>query len=323
MTTLTLADMASSPKPLVRGVVNALREASPLMDSIPFVNTSSLAIEVIRNVGLPDISWRKLGEDHGSSKGKIDKVQENAFSLGNYIDVDKAYVMDKNQIIDPRAKWTKDTMTAVAFAFNDAFINGSKLTNPNMMTGLFYRINNDLPSSQLINANLDISPDTSVTDVAARYFDVLDELISQLPGGQADLLLMNDTTKKRHDSLARKSGLLATTKDQLGRKFTTYGEGGPKIIDVGYALSSGVPTSRIITNTESTYTATTGGSTTSVYAVRLGTEYLTGWQEYSLSAEDKGLLEDGVTYRTIVDWMIGLALTHPQSVARAYALTAA
>jgi len=323
MTALTLADMASNPKPLVRGVVNALREASPLMDNIPFVNVGSLSIEVIRNIGLPDISWRKIGEDHGSSKGKIDKVTENAFSFGNYIDVDKAYVMDKNQLIDPRAKWAKDTMTAMAFKFNDAFINGSKVTDPDMMTGLFYRINNDLPSSQLINANLDISPDTSVTDPAARYFDVLDELISQLPGGQADLLLMNDTTKRRHDSLARKSGLLATTKDQLGRKFTTYGEGGPKIIDVGYSLTSGVPTSRIITNTETSYTSTTGGSTTSIYAVRLGEEYLTAWEEYPISTENIGLLEDGVTYRTIVDWMIGLALTHPQSVARAYALTAA
>jgi hypothetical protein len=81
-------------------------------------------------------------------------------------------------------------------------------------------------------------------------------------------------------------------------------------------------TTKIITDTENG-TALTGGATTSVYAVKFGDEYLNAWQFEPISVEDIGLLENGVSVRTIIDWGIGLYMYNPRSVARLYGVVAA
>jgi hypothetical protein len=329
MTVLTLAEYANDPRPLVAGVAKVLREDSIFMDVLPFEDVGALAVKVIREGTMPTISWRKAGAAHGSTKGtKPTQVEEAAFSFGNYVDTDIVYMRDRSpRLYDPRTYWTEMTVKAMAREFNDAAINGVPTANPDRPTGLWYRVINDLAATQNITSaadggagGLDISPD-AVTLAANinTFFEKLDALIYALPGHTADYLLMNDTMLLRYESIARQSGFLKVTEDALGRKFTEYK--GAKFLDMGLKVDD---STRIITNTETVAgTALTTGTATSIYAVKLGKEYFTGWQEYGMDVKDKGELEDGVSYRVIIDWVIGLALSHPRSVARLYGLVAA
>lgn len=325
---LTLADYNLSPKPLVAGVARVLREESPLMDSLNFIDVGTLSVEVMREGPLPAVSWRRAGNPHATNKGgKPDRVSEQAFSFGNYIDVDKVYVKDTSpKLYDPRAYYTDQHTKAMSREFNDATINGNPIVNPDRPTGLFYRLVNDLPAAQSIDADpagggagLDISPD-AVTLAAniQTFFDRLDLLIYSCSEHKADFLLCNDTLLQRYWSVARQSGLLKVTQDNLGREFYEYK--GAKLIDVGFQVDDAT---RIIGNVELTNgTALVGGTATTIYAIRQAPEYFSAWQEYGLEVEDLGLLDDGVTYRTMIDWVVGLAVAHPRSIARLYGLIA-
>jgi hypothetical protein len=139
-----------------------------------------------------------------------------------------------------------------------------------------------------------------------------------MPDHKADIICMNDTTLQRFWSIARQANVLNSNLDKLGREFWTYK--GAKFIDTGFKIDD---TNKIITDVElANGTALTGGASTSMYACRLGKEYLTPWQEYEMDVKDKGELDDGVTERTVIDWVVGLALTHPRSVARLYGIIA-
>ena len=319
----TLADyQQQAPKMLNKAVIKTLREASPLMNTLPFPTTGTKTVQSVRVRTRPTAAWRRIGEDHSTSKGGYDLVQDTAFSLGLYIDVDVALSKDSNKLYDPRVEWSKQAVEAVAFAFNDSFINGHPITEPDGLTGLHYRLQEDLASTQQLAAgSLDISPDGATLSATCQTFlDKLDQLIYMMPQHKADVLLMNDTMLMRYWSLARQSGYLKVTTDNLGREFMEYK--GAKFFDIGYKSDD---STRIITNAESlTVPATlTGGTGTSIYALRLGGEYATGFQQYPLRTLDKGELEDGVTERTVVDWVVGLSVTHPKSVARLYGLIAA
>lgn len=320
MAVLTLADYSASPKPLISGVADVLREASKIMDVLTFANTGSLSIQVIREAGLPSISWRRAGEDHGSSKGRVDLVQETAFSFGNYIDVDKVYVKNGNSLYDARALWTKQTVKSMAFAFNDKFINGVPTSDPDAITGINYRIQNDHSANKIAGSGLDISPDSAALAANTQtFFDLLDQLLYDMPEGGSKYLICNKTLLMRYWSLARQAGVLSITKDQLGRELYQYKDA--TFIDAGYKADQ---STQIIGNVENVNGSTlTGGTATSIYGVTVGQEFLTGWQEYGLEVEDIGLLEDGVTYRTLIDWVVGLAVTHPRSLFQLHGIVAA
>jgi len=269
------------------------------------------------------VPWRKLGSPHGSVKaGKPNEVEEMAYSIGNELLFDKALMRDKTpRIYDPKTYQMQMISRALARGFTDKAINGlpADLDNP---VGLWYRTQNDLGASQRINANVDISADA--TGLAANiqiFFDALDALLyavtgSVQAGGKNAYLLCNDTFLLRFQSIMRQSNQLSTTTDALGRIFTEYK--GAKLVDMGYKFDD---TTQVITDVENG-TALTGGGQTSVYAVRIGDEYFTGWQEYDMEVSEPTLMDDQVTYKSVIDWVTGLAVSHPRSVARLYGITA-
>jgi len=67
----------------------------------------------------------------------------------------------------------------------------------------------------------------------------------------------------------------------------------------------------------------TGGDATTIYAVKFGEPYLSGFYLNDIRAEDKGELEDGVNVRTVVDWTCGLYQIHPRAIARLVGIVAA
>lgn len=316
MAALTLVDYAADPNPLTAAVAAVLHEESEFFGMLPFENAGALAIKVLREPSsLPTPGWRTLGSDHGSVKaGKPNEIEEQAYSIGNYIDVDKALMRDKStRLYNPMTHQTKMVTRGIARVFNDAAINNTPTSGISAPVGLFYRVMNDF-SGQHLNANgLDISYDAaSLASNIQTMLDWLDKLIYAVEGHKADFILCNDTLKLRINSIFRQSGLLTTTKDNLGREFLEYK--GAKFIDMGFKTDD---STKIITDVElSNGTALTGGAATSIYAGRLGAEYFTGWQEYGLETTPPELLPNKVTYRSVIDWVVGLAVSGTRSIAR-------
>jgi len=321
----TLADYARlATSELKAGVIDILRNASVIMDYMSFEDWDSLNMEIIRTKTLPTVGTRKIGEGWTESKGTTDSVFASMSNIGGYIDVDKLLVKAKS-IVDQRALQTSMYTKSVALKFNSLFFKGNPVVDEDEFAGVRYHLINLLPASQtVLGGGLDISPDgAALAADSIKLIDALHDTIHQCDMHQADFFFCNDTMKLRLGAALRASGMLKTTEDAFGRKFETFGEGGPKIVDVG-PTDPLDKTARIIGNTElDNGSAETGGDATSIYAVKFGGEYLNGFQLYPIEVEDIGKLESGVAYRSIIDWAVGMYLIHPWSIARLVGVVAA
>ena len=311
--------------PVKKSVVNIFRRDSTILERLGFESANSLNIEIIRTKNLPTVGWRKVGNAYAASEGSTEPIQERVHFLGGMVDVDKAYVIAKNTITDVRALHTNMFSSAITLAFNDAFVNGQPSVDADSIVGLWHRFKNGLiPTAQHINVNgLDVSPDSvALTANFNTLYDSIMDLIHRCDLHKADALYMNDTTYLRVISGLRQLGLFTTTQDSFGKNVAQFGPGGPMIYDIGYKADQA---SRVIGNVEnSAGTALTGGGATSIYAIKFGEGYLNGFElDGGISVKDLGLLEDGVTYRTVIDWSMGIYILNPRSVARLSGLVAA
>ncbi len=317
----TLADYEHTAKdPLNQAVARTWREASPILDMLTFRTSGKLIEEVIRFNSLSAPTWRKIGESFGQAKVSPQKLSERLHFMGAKIDVPYEYVKGES-MQDIRAVQSEAQLRSIAFGFNDAFFTGDPSADDDILVGMWYRIKNDLGSGQYLDAALDVSSDTATTTWKADMFDVVHDLMDRVDGNPGDkVLAMGRTMYMRFQSACRQSNLLATTKDQLGRQFLTYGEGGPVILNVGYEYDQ---STQILTDVENGITALTGSADSSMYCLRFGKGYIEGWAQEMPNAEDVGLLEDRVSYRTVVRFSPGLFITNPRSAALAYNWTAA
>lgn len=321
----TLADYErTAPDNLSKAVVRTWREASPILDMLKFKTSDNLSEKILRFGSIPIVPWRNVGEAFAQLKVNPDVVEERLYFMGAKIDVPYEYVKAKS-LINLRTAQSDAIVRGAGFAFNDCFFNNTPTADPKAIVGLWYRLINDLAAAQSINGGgVDISPDTALTTAAwtSSLFDLIDRLMSVVDGNPSDKVLMMGTTLyNRLQSACRQSNLLDTTQDQLGRQFLTLGKGGPKIVDVGYKVDQ---SAHILGDVETAAgTALTGGAVSSMFCARFGEPYLCGWCQEMPTAEDVGLLEDRVNYRTVVKFSPGLYLTHPRSIARVYNIIAA
>jgi hypothetical protein len=322
-TALTLADYSQLAKDdgkfLTAGVIDTLRKESFLLDLLPFKTLGTLSAKNIRIKSLPTVQNRKVNASYTHTSGDFDPIEEQGFLYGGKVQIDRVYSAAKGQLIeDMEAKQVELFTTALAYQFNYDFLNGDPTSTPDGITGLRFRINNDLSSQKFNAGGVDISPDTaSPTTTFNTFYDLLDQICYALPEHKADALLMNDTVLMQVRSGLRRLGLLNQTEDMFGRTVDRWGPNGPMLIDVGL---KGDQSTRILPNTETSAGVLTGGATSSIFAVRFGEEYLTGWQ----LDEMKTFKNDFGTYKEVImDWYAGLFITNPRSVAWLYNIVAA
>lgn len=309
----TLADMAKvETDPLRKGIIEGLLIDAVVMRQLKFDTAGTLSIKVTRMKTLPTVGWRKIGADYAESTGKTEQISESVFALGGYIDVDKMLVRAKNVLENPRTLETRMKMRAIAYDFNDKYINGDHATDPDTIEGLKKRVSL-LPAAQSINAGgVTTGFDVKLSDAnMQRWLDDLNKAIYAVDGHEAVgvAAYMNADAYLLFTSVARRQKLLDTTKDQADRIVQTFR--GIPLYDIGVKSDQ---STKIILSTEDPGDA--GNDTTSIYFQRADREHLMGFEEYALEVDDIGLLDDGVTYRTVVDWPIGLAVFNNRSIVR-------
>jgi hypothetical protein len=324
---LTLADYAKmSNDPLVQAVSMSLIRAGNVMQDIPMQTKPTLKANGARYDGssMPSVSWAPLNSEPTVTKATPSPYSEQVYIIRNAIDVDNLILLDQNQIVDPRASQLNMWLESLTYDFNDKFINNNQLTGDNnCFVGIRERLDSastwGVRSENKINASATMT--TSLTAANANnFFEKLDQLLWSLgaPDGTGCVLYMNDTMYRRLHFAIRQmgtSGGFSTQTDQFDRRIDMYK--GAIIRDIGKKSDQ---TTNIITSTETTAGANGSSTYTSIYGVRYGVDYLSGWQMRSLdtSIRDLGLQDNGVIYRTVVDWAVGLYMAHTRSIARLY-----
>ena len=339
--TMNMAQWALlSNEPLVEAVTFSLIDNGSVMArDIPWTNKQTLVANGVRFEGnLPTPNWSPLNAEGVVSLGTPNPYQEVAYIIRNYVDVDKNYVLDQNQITDPRAVQAQAVLKAIAYDFNYQFVQNNHVGgNQNAPVGLRYRLANPtlygVRSAALIDAGgVDLSTAGLTVSTANAFIEFVDQLLWSVdaPNGNAGglnaipgptpgvVLYMNDIMLRRFRRAIRimgTSGGLDITQDQFQRSIETY-KGCP-IYDIGYKIDQAT---RIISNLElATGLLPDGGGTfTSIYAVNYGPGHFGGWQFGPLNVQDIGLLNSGVIYRTLVDWAGGLINQSNRSIGRLF-----
>jgi hypothetical protein len=315
-----------SNAPLVKAVTYSLRKAGSIMTDIPFVNSASLLQNGVRfSGGLPTIDWVKLNAEPTVVKSTSQPYQEQAFIMRNAVDVDKLYVQDKNQIVDPRGFQAEAVVRSLAYDFNDKFINNDHTVDEDAIVGIKARLDNPTVYGALSANKIDtggstasLKPSSLTATTFTKFMEKIDELFWALNAvdGEGVVLYMNDTVMRRINTgarLASGAGGFSQAQDQYGRTVTQYRSA--VIKDVGVKADQ---TTRIILNTETNAGAAGSSTFTSVYGVRYGTDALFGWQFEPLNVQDLGLQNNGVTYRTLIDWTGGIMMPDVRAIGRLY-----
>lgn len=315
--TVTLVEFSKISKdPLVKSVAMTLWQESEPMKYIPMETTNTLFKKMVRVQTLPSVARRKLNVGWASSTGKTEPVLEGISLVGGNIDVDKEMVEGNQTIEDVRAIQQEMKVRAMAYEFNYNFINGAIASDADNFDGLYARCNaSDMSAQKLLSA----TGSNLITDTQAHALDFLaemDKLTYAIDGHNPTFLITNAVGIRKINQALRIGAVLNQNKDQFGHLVTMWGDNVP-IYDIGVKAdqSTAIMPDEVIAGTYAT------GDYFSIYAVKIGegTDFW-GLQKHALEVKDMGLLEDAVTYRTNVNWPVGLALINKRAISRLYGI---
>lgn len=314
---LTLAQAAvASSNQLARGVMETLVPNSPFLSALNFESIEGNAYQYNSEATLSGAEFRAVNAGYTESTGTFATATESLVILGGDADVDRFIQQTRSNLVDQMATQVRMKSKAVAYKFNDAFINGDTAVDANSFNGLKKR----LTGGQLLAAGTNGIPvvGNGGTDIQA-FFDALDNLVALVPDCNA--LVANAAVLSRFRSASRRltAGAIGYQNDTLGRSTMTYN--GIPILDAG-KKADGSP---VIPQTETQGTAS--GTASSIYAVHYGDaledQGVVGLTNGGVQVDPPRQLETKPAWRSRIEWYTGLALFGPQPAARLTGVLAA
>ena len=174
--------------------MNLLREG-PILEYLPFENVSALQSVAIRWNNLPDVAFRNINEDYTADEGDVEQVYESVYAFGGEIEHDRVWGLVQGSMIkDPVQLNIEMKNYAMAYTFNDYFINGDHGSDPKGFEGLVKRIDNS-PSRQKIQLGAAsataVDPTASAAN-ARNFLDKWDEAAHRANRGSINVILCNE-----------------------------------------------------------------------------------------------------------------------------------
>lgn len=316
---LTLAEhakqAANEGKLVLAEIADWFLMESNVSQIVQWATNPQLAMQITSFKTLPTVGTRKINASFSESTGTFEPKIEGKYIFGHDIDVD--VVLER---ANPGERQTQRRMAAksMSFTFNDMFINGDPASD--QFKGLSMRVDDvydDGYTNQYIDGGSATIGRGVLYDSTDRHYfiDNVSKLIHVISEHKPDSLFMNSKLYLCFESAMRRESLLKQTEDMFGRIINTFS--GVPLIDIGIKADQ---TTEIITNTE---TLSGGTDETSIYAVKYGeNEYLWGMQQAPMDVRDLGEVDDKPVLRDRVEWVVGLAVSNPRSIARAYGFVA-
>lgn len=298
---LTLIEAAKlAETPLQAGVIETIAKNSGVLERLPFLPVSSNAYTYNREETLPGIAFRAVGEGYTESTGVVNPVTEVLSILGGVSDYDRALLKTQGNLNDLRAVHDAMKAKAASLKFTQTFFNGDSLTDPKEFDGLAKR----LTGTQVIDMGSSDGGD-------ALTLAKLDEMLDAVTGG-ADAIFLNKRLRRKVSDLVRAAGQATeVVSDAFGRQLTAYA-GVPLVPVEGDETGA-----EILGFSEPDLDNGDKSVTASIYAVKFGAkEFVSGLQCGGLDVLDMGLYSGGTAYRTLIEWICGMAVFHPKAAAR-------
>jgi hypothetical protein len=279
-----------------KGVIEIYARTSPILQYLPFKNISGNSYTYNMEETLPGVGFRNVNEEYEASIGIINPQSESLKIGGGTIKIDRALINTQsngNSIISEQINMKTK---AFALRFTKAVIKGNSISSPEEFDGIETRLTGD----QVIDAGNSSGGDELT-------LDLLDQLIDTVEP-EPDVFLMNKTMRRKVNKLIRSAGqAIETVNGNFGKRLQAYA--GIPILRIDYDNAG----NQILDFSEE---CPGGGADlgTSIYAVRWGTDALSGLQNGTIQVEDQG--NSGI-YRTIlVEWYPTIAIFHPRCCAR-------
>ena len=290
----TLAEAAKlSNDALLAGVIETIIKDSPLLQGLPFIEIVGNALTYNRESALPAAEWHAANDDWVTSPAITFSQQTATLKiLGQNADVDEYIRQTRSNIQDIEAAIVQLTAKAIKHELESKFLYGSVALDANQFDGLRNIIATTVASDQVIAAG---------ATGATLTLSMLDQLIDAVKGGKPDMLMMSRRSRRKINALARAAGNnLEVGQGKLGEFVQLY---------------NGIPISvsdfQLDTHTlvGSVETATTGATSSVIYAVQFGEGGLCGLTSPGgLQVEPIGKMETKDASRTRIKWYVSLAL---------------
>lgn len=310
----------------------------------------------VDNYGTP--SFGNIGEGFNSIKSTNEQLEVTTYPVGFNIDVDRRK-RTKDQIVDPRVSQLKAGMIGYGAYVSGKIFEGDP-ANPGAgvgngpaapFKGIRWYLDFPLdpggarldPAMKIdavaFNGGTAIDLRAPVTSPNARAFmRLLDRMRYGMAHARASkskvTFYLPPEIMIALPDIMRVSSAFKTTEDAYGREVTMYGTT-IELKDAGLAAPSLSPLSATTSAARVLGWESVTGVRNDTLGVGAGVTYVSvygvehdadGFTIYSMDGQqqqDLGLLNDGVTYRTQVSDMLGLAFINPWCVTRAFGLLVA
>lgn len=299
---------------VIKGIVLDFARQSTLFQLLlPFRGVGAFALKQWRATKVTDAVFRDIGEGFANTKDEFEEVLEGVYLLGGRVDLDSALTLVKDvyRELDPLAENVALQARRYEYAYLDKFINGDRADAAYKgFNGIKKRVT-DVGGDQVINAATGGVPLDLAASSANRqkFLDLIQQAIFETAEGRPDFVVSSKQGLWQLTRVARREGLLDTTKDVFDRDIQTFA--GIKLI---WAGTKGDQSTQIITTAEDAGDA--GNNSTSYYFVRLGVPYVQGIQLGAPERTFDAIIDDGVTRRIVFQWPVGLLATHKKSIVR-------
>lgn len=324
---ITMADIGRLKETeFEQGIVETFVMESDLARLIPLETIGTTQVNTRRTNALPSVGWRKRGERFTGGNVGYEVVSDAVYHVGAEITIDKIDMRDKSPFVNPLAYYTDAHVKAMAYEFNDKVINGDHATDEDEPEGLKVRIGN-LASSQTVygvssGAELDVRPGTAdEADAQALLYkiDMAKYALDGHGGGKVIALTNADFIQALKNALRVLNIYVDPTKPSTGINERATSNTLPsgrsfmwdniEFIDVGPKADQTTP----VVGT----TTVNSQACRDVYFVKLDTEkYFHGIQEYPMEISKPFMLDDGLSWRVVIDWPVGFRHVHPKFASR-------
>jgi hypothetical protein len=324
---LTLAQYAEqSNDPLINAVTFSILESDSILSDIPLYTKQTQKINGARFTGnLPAVNWRPFNSGVTVTSGTASPYSEQMFLASNAFDIDDKILRDVNAVGNPAFVQVQAWLKSLSYDLMDKCINNTHESgDANAPVGIRKRIDDSTTWGTNTACKIDAGTvDISVANITAAnmgkviyYLDqALDELGS--PEGEGCAIYMNRQMRRLFNmgiKMMGAGGGFDMTQDAYGRRVMTYRNANIRTVGLKADQST-----EIITNTETTAGVNGASNQSSLYVIKYGDGYFTGWQFDPLAPIYNDYRSDEPNmFRIAFDWGIGLNQSHTRCIARVY-----
>jgi len=296
----TLTEAAKYTNDMLRkGVLEEIVKDSPVLQRMKWIDVVGNAYAYLRERTQPTADFYAPGDVWSENTGDVYRVTATITILGGDADTDNFIQATRSDKTDIEAENIQAKAKATKHTYLDRFYYGNSAVSTKEFDGLHRMIlTGGEGATELVNQSIHEGAAATGSGLNVSNLDLM--ITKRIRDGKPDILLMSPEIQIKLTQYVRgKANLFTTKRDSYGDELMHWNNVALVYDDFllqTEAIASG------------TYSAKTGGATSSIFAVRFGTKDLLGLQNGALTTKDIGQLESKDATRHRIKWYVGMAL---------------